>query len=71
MDRSLQKKDEYTANTAYRLVTVNLLKFGTPKKKEHPKFIFLSSSLKQREVTNFAKGGNLIASLCKIGYFSQ
>ena len=21
------------------------------------------------EVTNFAKGGNLIASLCKIGYF--
>ena len=26
--------------------------------------------MKQREVTNFAKGGgNLIASLCKIGYF--
>ena len=25
--------------------------------------------MKQTEVTNFAKGGNLFASLCKIGYF--
>ena len=25
--------------------------------------------MKQKEVTNSAKGGNLIASLCKIGYF--
>ena len=25
--------------------------------------------MKRREVTNFAKGGNLIASLCKISYF--
>ena len=27
--------------------------------------------MKQREVTDFAKGGNLIASLCKIRYFSH
>ena len=25
--------------------------------------------MKQKEVTNFAKGGNFIASHCKIGYF--
>ena len=31
--------------------------------------LFLSLPVKQREVINFAKGGNLIASLCKIGYF--
>ena len=24
--------------------------------------------MKQGDVTNFAKGGNLIASLCKVGY---
>ena len=28
-------------------------------------------SLLTREVTNFAKGGYLIASLCKIGYFPR
>ena len=27
--------------------------------------------MKQREVTNSAKGGNLIASLCKISYFPK
>ena len=30
---------------------------------------FLSSLLKQREVTNFANGGNLTPALCKTGYF--
>ena len=37
---------------------VNVLKFQTPTQKEHP--------VKQREVTNFATGGNLISSPCKI-----
>ena len=50
------------------VTTVNVLEFPTPKKNEQPIY-FLSSPLKQREVTNFAKGGNLIACLCKIGYF--
>ena len=37
---------------------------------EHPKVIFSPHHWsKGREVTNFAKGGNLIASLYKIGYF--
>ena len=44
---------------------VTVLKFRTPKKKEHPEFIFSP----HQEVTNFAKGCNLIASLYKIGYF--
>ena len=39
------------------------------KKERTPLIYFLSSPLKQREVTNFAKGDNLIASLGKIGYF--
>ena len=39
------------------------------KKERTPWIYFLSSQLKQREVINFAKGGNLIASLCKFGYF--
>ena len=51
------------------ILRVNVLKFRTPKKKEHPKFIFSPDQFKQREVTNSAKGGNLIASHCKIGYF--
>ena len=38
--------------------TVNVLKFQTPKKKEHPKFIFPPQ----------AKGSN---KFCKIGYFPQ
>ena len=38
----------------FPIITVNVLKFRTPKKKEHPKFILTSP---------------LIASLCKIGYF--
>ena len=49
-----------------QVCTSNVLKFRTSKKKEHPQF--LSSPFKQREVTNFAKGGNLIASLCKIAF---
>ena len=44
-------------------------KISNINKERIPKIYFLSSPLKQREVTNFAKGGNLIASLCKIGYF--
>ena len=32
-----------------------VLKFPIPKKKEHPQFIFSPTSVKQREVTNFAK----------------
>ena len=44
-------------------------KISNTKKEKTPWIYFLSSPLKQREVTNFAKGGNLIASLCKIGYF--
>ena len=43
----------------FTVLRVNSLKFRTSKKKEH------------MEVTNFAKGGNLIASLCKIGYLSD
>ena len=39
------------------------------KKERTPSIHFLFSPFKQREVTNFAKGGNLIASLCKIGNF--
>ena len=46
---------------------VNVLKFRTSKKKDHPKFF--SSPLKQMEVTNFAQRGNLTASLCKISNF--
>ena len=42
--------------------------FRTPKKERTP-FYFLSSPVKQWEVTMFAKGDNLIASLSKIGYF--
>ena len=45
--------------------TVNVLKFGTPKKKEH----FIFSPHHWREGTNFAKDVNLIASLCKTGFF--
>ena len=41
------------------------------KNEKTPQINFLSSPVKQKEVTNFAKGGNLIASLCKIGYFSH
>ena len=44
-------------------------KISNIKKERTPSIYFLSSPFKQREVTNFAKGGNLIASLCKIGYF--
>ena len=44
-------------------------KISNTKKERTPWIYFLSSQLKHREVTNFAKGGNLIASLCKIGYF--
>ena len=42
--------------------------FRTPKKERRP-FYFLSSPVKQKEVTSFAKGDNLIASLSKIDYF--
>ena len=48
--------------------TINVLKFEHQKRKNILN-LFLSSPFKKREVTNFAKGGNLIASLCKIGYF--
>ena len=44
-------------------------KISNTKKERTPCIYFLSSPVKQREVTNFAKWGNLIASLCKIGYF--
>ena len=44
-------------------------KLSNTKKERTPSVYFLSSPLKQREVTNFAKGGSLIAALCKIGYF--
>ena len=50
---------------------VNVLKFRTPKKERTPQIYFLSSPVKQMEVTKFAKGGNLMASLCKTGYFSH
>ena len=46
-------------------------KISNTKKERTPKVCFLSSPIKQREVTDFAKGGNLIASLCKIGYVPQ
>ena len=35
-----------------------VLKFRTPKNKEHPKLIFSPLHWSKREVTNFAKGGN-------------
>ena len=44
-------------------------KISNTKKERTPLIYSCSSPLKQREVTNFAKGGNLLASLCKIGYF--
>ena len=43
-------------------------KISNTKKERKTLINFLCSSVKQREVTNFAKGGNLIASLFKIGY---
>ena len=42
-------------------------KISNTKKERTPK----TSPVKQTEVTNFAKGGNLTASLCKIGYFPR
>ena len=47
-----------------KLPMVNILKFRIPKKKNT---LNLFSIL----TINFAKGGNLIASLCNIGYFPQ
>ena len=43
-------------------------KISNIKNKRPPLIDFISSPLKQREVTNFANG---IASLCKIGYFTE
>ena len=57
--------------------TVNVLKFRTPKKQKNTLNVFSSLSVEakgsnkfcKRRQLNFAKEGNLIVSLCEIGYF--
>ena len=44
-------------------------KISNTKKKENTLNLFSLLTREANEVTNFAKGGNLIVSLCKIGYF--
>ena len=50
-------------------ITVNVLKFRTPKKKEHPKFIFSPHQWNKGKSKILQK--EAIASLCKTGYFPQ
>ena len=62
-------KMQYVQVTVSKHNAVNVQKFRPSEKERTPSIYFLSSPFKQREVTNFAKGGNLIASFCKNGYF--